>query len=182
MAIIYKRLFGYSRDHTLCKSVVSMLLACAPGTAGYAGRMLSEMIRASVNFGGSAKSVSANITTRQFQRRYEEVLKYMQPRVRASRPYLKINVPFHNPHQKFLPTTSHLSHEVTGTTQPPVYSTHTHPPPTSRPHPATTGPTTPETNHHVPPRATTIPTQRSLQIPTNQMQPHPADASNLDYC
>uniref|UniRef100_A0A0K8RMM3 Putative p32 protein n=1 Tax=Ixodes ricinus TaxID=34613 RepID=A0A0K8RMM3_IXORI len=44
-----QKAYGYSRDHTLCKSVVSMLLAYAPDTAGYAGRMLSEMIRASVN-------------------------------------------------------------------------------------------------------------------------------------
>uniref|UniRef100_V5H5R0 Secreted protein n=1 Tax=Ixodes ricinus TaxID=34613 RepID=V5H5R0_IXORI len=44
-----RKAYGYSKDHTLCKSVVSMLLAYAPDTAGYAGRMLSEMIRASVN-------------------------------------------------------------------------------------------------------------------------------------
>ncbi|XP_040077818.1 uncharacterized protein LOC8031749 isoform X2 [Ixodes scapularis] len=44
-----RKAYGYSKDHTLCKIVVSMLLAYAPDTPGYAGRMLSEMIRASVN-------------------------------------------------------------------------------------------------------------------------------------
>uniref|UniRef100_A0A0K8R6G2 Putative p32 protein n=1 Tax=Ixodes ricinus TaxID=34613 RepID=A0A0K8R6G2_IXORI len=41
--------YGYSKDKTLCEIVVSMLLAYAPSTAGYASRMLAEMIRDSVN-------------------------------------------------------------------------------------------------------------------------------------
>ncbi|CAN8027144.1 unnamed protein product [Ixodes persulcatus] len=41
--------YGYSKDQTLCKKAVSMLLAYAPYEAGNAGRMLSEMVRASVN-------------------------------------------------------------------------------------------------------------------------------------
>ncbi|CAN7942110.1 unnamed protein product [Ixodes pacificus] len=41
--------YGYSKDQTLCKKAVSMLLAYAPYEAGNAGRMFSEMVRASVN-------------------------------------------------------------------------------------------------------------------------------------
>uniref|UniRef100_A0A0K8REQ1 Putative p32 protein n=1 Tax=Ixodes ricinus TaxID=34613 RepID=A0A0K8REQ1_IXORI len=41
--------YGYSKYQTLCQSVVPMLLAYAPYTPYYAGRMLAEMIRSSVN-------------------------------------------------------------------------------------------------------------------------------------
>uniref|UniRef100_A0A0K8R6B2 Putative p32 protein n=1 Tax=Ixodes ricinus TaxID=34613 RepID=A0A0K8R6B2_IXORI len=41
--------YGYSKDKTLCQSVVPMLLAYAPETPYSAGRMLAEMTRNSVN-------------------------------------------------------------------------------------------------------------------------------------
>uniref|UniRef100_A0A0K8R8A2 Putative p32 protein n=1 Tax=Ixodes ricinus TaxID=34613 RepID=A0A0K8R8A2_IXORI len=163
--------YGYSRDQTLCQTVVSMLLAYAPYEPGNAGRMLSTMIRDSVNPQDVPNVHLQKLPQGSFKDRMKEYLSTCNQGFEHPDPP-EDNMPPHPP--PGIPPRPPTVPEVPDT-QPPVYPPH--PPPRPPPPPATPD-TTPETPP-VPPAQPPSPPEKPPN-PTPDATP-PAEPQP-DYC